>query len=64
MFIMLNFEDSSLRGSYAMSPRKYKENTSHTAQQGKKTLQNMYRLRSAGLRRFLAHLKNKFWCPT
>jgi len=24
MFIMLNFEDSSLRGSYATSPRKYR----------------------------------------
>lgn len=29
---MLNFEDSSLRGSYARLPPKHKENTSHTAQ--------------------------------
>jgi hypothetical protein len=30
----------------------------------KKFSQTMYRLSSAGLRSFLAHFKNKFWCPT
>jgi len=30
---MLNFDDSSLGGGYAASPRKYKENTSHTLQE-------------------------------
>jgi hypothetical protein len=57
MFIMLNFEDSSLRGSYATSPRKYKENTSHTAQERQEVFTNYVSIKLGRFKKFFGPLQ-------